>query len=97
MRAELPSVADGEWAPATVVHRDLYEEQIMVDERIGLIDLDDSALGPPELDVGNLCAHIELLGSGRPDLECGDRELLGGYRNAPVLPSTARCSRDAGA
>ncbi len=50
-----------EWPCSTVVHRDLYEEQILVGERVGLIDLDDAALGPPELDVGNLCAHVELL------------------------------------
>jgi aminoglycoside phosphotransferase (APT) family kinase protein len=48
------------WAHSTVVHRDLYEDQVLVGERIGLIDLDDAALGPPELDVGNLLAHLEL-------------------------------------
>ena len=52
-----------EWACDTVVHRDLYEEQILVGERIGLIDLDDAALGPPELDIGNLLAHVHLLAS----------------------------------
>jgi aminoglycoside phosphotransferase (APT) family kinase protein len=49
------------WACTTVVHRDLYEEQILLGDHVGLIDLDDAALGPPELDVGNLLAHIELL------------------------------------
>lgn len=52
---------EAEWRCTTVVHRDLYEEQILVGERVGLIDLDDAALGPPELDVGNLLAHVELL------------------------------------
>ena len=56
--AELPALV---WGPATVIHRDLYEEQIMLGERIGLIDLDDSALGPPELDLGNLLGHLLLL------------------------------------
>jgi aminoglycoside phosphotransferase (APT) family kinase protein len=51
-----------EWPTVTVVHRDLYEEQIILGRRVGLIDLDDAAIGPPELDVGNLIAHIELLG-----------------------------------
>jgi Ser/Thr protein kinase RdoA (MazF antagonist) len=51
----------GAWPCTTVVHRDLYEEQILLGERVGLIDLDDAALGPPELDLGNLLAHIELL------------------------------------
>lgn len=50
------------WRCTTVVHRDLYEEQILLGERVGLIDLDDAALGPPELDLGNLLAHVELLG-----------------------------------
>jgi hypothetical protein len=51
----------GAWRCSTVVHRDLYEEQVLVAERVGLIDVDDAALGPPELDLGNLLAHVELL------------------------------------
>jgi aminoglycoside phosphotransferase (APT) family kinase protein len=50
-----------DWLSQTVVHRDLYEEQILLHERVGLIDVDDVALGPPELDVGNLLAHLDLL------------------------------------
>jgi aminoglycoside phosphotransferase (APT) family kinase protein len=50
-----------DWACSTVVHRDLYEEQVLAGERVGLIDVDDAALGPPELDLGNLLAHVELL------------------------------------
>jgi hypothetical protein len=61
VRAALPALADGDWGWPTIIHRDLYEEQIMVGERIGLIDLDDSALGPPELDLGNLLGHLLLL------------------------------------
>lgn len=61
VRTALPAVADVDWGWPTVIHRDLYEEQIMVGERIGLIDLDDSALGPPELDLGNLLGHLLLL------------------------------------
>lgn len=38
------SALGGEWASSTVVHRDLYEEQVLVGGRIGLIDLDDAAL-----------------------------------------------------
>jgi len=48
------------WECSTVIHRDLYEDQVLVGERIGLIDLDDAATGPPELDMGNLLAHLEL-------------------------------------
>jgi hypothetical protein len=70
----------GGWPLATVVHRDLYEEQILLGDLVGLIDLDDVAIGPPELDVGNLLAHIALLSlrSGRP-LGSPRDELLAGY------------------
>jgi Ser/Thr protein kinase RdoA (MazF antagonist) len=68
------------WACSTVIHRDLYEDQVMVGERIGLIDLDDAAVGPPELDMGNLLAHLELLalryGIGLAD---SARAVLEGY------------------
>jgi Ser/Thr protein kinase RdoA (MazF antagonist) len=68
------------WTCSTVIHRDLYEDQILVGERIGLIDLDDAAVGPPELDVGNLLAHLELLAlrSGIGVAEVAGA-LLGGY------------------
>jgi Ser/Thr protein kinase RdoA (MazF antagonist) len=72
-----------EWEPTTVVHRDLYEEQILIGRRVGLIDLDDAALGPPELDVGNLLAHIELLELRRGrNLTRGKNALLEGYGEA---------------
>jgi Ser/Thr protein kinase RdoA (MazF antagonist) len=68
------------WTCSTVVHRDLYEEQVLLAGRVGLIDLDDAALGPPELDVGNLLAHVELLSlrSGL-DLRAMSEQLLTGY------------------
>jgi aminoglycoside phosphotransferase (APT) family kinase protein len=69
------------WLPVTVIHRDLYEEQVLLGEaRAGLIDLDDAALGPPELDVGNLLAHLDLLErrSGRR-LDRAKEALLDGY------------------
>jgi hypothetical protein len=68
------------WDSPTVVHRDLYEEQILLGDRIGLIDLDDAARAAPELDVGNLVAHVELLSlrSGS-DLGAMTEELLAGY------------------
>jgi hypothetical protein len=95
VRAVLPDVALTTWEYATVVHRDLYEDQIMVDERIGLIDLDDVALGPPELDVGNLVAHIDLLAiRGEIDMTDATGALLEGYRRTgPTLDAglLARC------
>lgn len=88
---------DGEWDCSTVVHRDLYEDQIMTGDRVGLIDLDDAAAGPPELDLGNLLGHVELLGrrSGR-DVAAGAAALLEGYAAAgPVLDAglLERCRR----
>jgi Ser/Thr protein kinase RdoA (MazF antagonist) len=71
------------WPITTVVHRDLYEEQIILGSRVGLIDLDDAALGPAELDIGNLLAHVDLLAlrSGL-DLRPAERALLHGYTSA---------------
>lgn len=50
------------WDCDTVVHRDLYEEQVVLADVVGLLDLDDAAAGPAELDLGNLAAHLHLLG-----------------------------------
>jgi Ser/Thr protein kinase RdoA (MazF antagonist) len=77
--AALP-VLQVDWTPATVVHRDLYEEQVLLGERVGLIDLDDAAWGPPELDIGNLLAHLDRLelSSGRR-LARAEQALLDGY------------------
>lgn len=93
----LSSFASDGWAPVTVVHRDLYEEQILLGDEVGLIDLDDAAAGPPELDIGNLGAHLDLLGlrAGR-DLSRMQRRLLEGYTAAgpPLDPFLLdRCRR----
>jgi Phosphotransferase enzyme family len=68
------------WDCSTVVHRDLHDEQILLGDRVGLIDLDKAAIGPPELDVGNLLAHADLLSlrSGR-DLHEMREEIVLGY------------------
>jgi Phosphotransferase enzyme family len=68
------------WDCSTVVHRDLHDEQILLGDRVGLIDLDKAAGGPPELDVGNLLAHADLLSlrSGR-DLDEMREEIVFGY------------------
>jgi hypothetical protein len=85
------------WPCPTVVHRDLHEEQILLGDRAALIDLDDTALGPPELDLGNLVARLELLGlrSGR-SLTSEIEALLSGYRGAGAELDAAlvdRCRR----
>ena len=87
------------WPCPTVVHRDLYEDQVLLGAggEVGLIDLDDAALGPAELDVGNLIAHLDLLAlrTGR-SVDQPRTELLGGYLSAgaPLDRSLlARCRR----
>jgi Phosphotransferase enzyme family len=67
------------WRCSTVVHRDLTDARILMGERVGLIGLDYAALGPPELDVGNLLAHVDLLSlrSGRDLAETGEEIVLG--------------------
>lgn len=67
------------WTCSTVVHRDLTDTRILMGERIGLIGLDYAALGPPELDVGNLLAHVDLLSlrSGRDLAETREEIVLG--------------------
>lgn len=92
----LPRFADV-WRCSTVVHKDLYEEQVLVGDRIGLIDVDDAALGPPELDIGNLLAHVELL-ERRRDRELAREKLalLEGYAEAGPIVDEAlleRCRR----
>lgn len=95
--AEVIPRISGEWRCSTVVHRDLYEEQVLAGERVGLIDVDDAALGPPELDIGNLLAHVELLERRRGrDLAGEMHALLDGYAEAgPMLDEALldRCRR----
>ncbi|MGH8984316.1 MAG: hypothetical protein ACRDY6_10645 [Acidimicrobiia bacterium] len=75
------------WPCSTVVHRDLYEDQLLLDgHAIAMIDVDDAALGPPELDLGNLTAHLELLAHrANSDTDAATTAILDGYRaGAPV-------------
>jgi len=47
--------------PSRLIHRDYYEKQLLVTKRKAtLLDLDTLAYGPPEIDLGNLVAHITL-------------------------------------
>ena len=86
------------WPSTTVVHRDLYEDQIVLDDhRVGLIDLDDAATGPPELDVGNVLGHLDLLGlrHGEHLARRAEGAFLHGYRVVADLDEglLARCRR----
>ena len=82
------------WSARTVVHRDLYEEQIVLGDKVGLLDLDDAAAGPAELDLGNLLAHLALLARrSRVDVRLAVGQLLRAYeQQAPVDAALlARC------
>jgi hypothetical protein len=67
------------WTCSTVVHRDMTDARILMGERVGLIGLDYAALGPPELDIGNLLAHVDLLSLrlGRDLAEMREEIVLG--------------------
>lgn len=82
------------WAPTTVVHRDLYEDQVLLGQVVALVDLDDAARGPGELDLGNALAHLRLraLRGGPPGAAAA---LLRGYRtHVPVDEELLeRCTR----
>ncbi len=73
----------------TVVHRDLYPQQVLLsarrtpaallegpceDESFGLLDLDEVSCGEPEIDCGNFIAHLFL----------DDLQTLGCVRVAPT-------------
>lgn len=45
-------------APARLLHRDFYPDQVLVGRRIGLVDVDCHAFGDPALDLGNFIAHL---------------------------------------
>ncbi|HEX2292854.1 MAG TPA: hypothetical protein VHH55_06030 [Gaiellaceae bacterium] len=71
---------DPEWDSVTVIHRDLNEEKLVVDGAVGLTDVDHVAAGPPELDVGNFCAHLEHLARSHDrSLDAAQRAFVDGY------------------
>lgn len=69
----------------TLVHRDLYDKQVIVrgEERVGLLDFDTLAAGEPAIDLANMLAHLELRvlqGTLAPELaHLAANEFLAGY------------------
>jgi thiamine kinase-like enzyme len=63
--------------PHTLIHRDFYPDQILVDkDHLWLVDLDLCCQGDPALDIGNFIAHMteqSLRQMGDPSA-MGDRE-----------------------
>lgn len=59
-----PTAASWRWRP---LHRDLHPGQVLWDGRtVGLVDLDDAALGEPAVDAANFAAHLVWAAIGRP-------------------------------
>lgn len=54
-------VAAGPVGERAVLHRDLHDKQLLIDDcRVGMLDVDTLGLGDPALDLGNLLAHLDL-------------------------------------
>ncbi len=57
-------------ARPVLAHCDLHDGQFLLDEKqTYLLDFDTLALAEPELDLGNLLAHLDLRRFARPELE----------------------------
>jgi aminoglycoside phosphotransferase (APT) family kinase protein len=81
-------------SPPVLLHRDLHPQQILLDrERGGLVDLDDLAWGPPEIDLGNLLAHLDLFGahlaSGSGRFGEAERGFLAAYGSSRAISEGA--------
>lgn len=85
--AALPEV------PPAPVHRDFYQDQVLVDgERLWLLDFDLLCAGDPALDVGNFAGHLLELAVREPvhrsNLDSLAAVFLGRYQElAPSVPS----------
>ncbi|WP_197064807.1 phosphotransferase family protein [Leptolyngbya sp. KIOST-1] len=83
--------------PYTLIHRDFYADQILVDgSHLWLVDLDLCCQGPPAVDIGNFIAHIteqslrELgdagaMGDREVTLKSAYSEAYGNARSADAL------------
>jgi aminoglycoside phosphotransferase (APT) family kinase protein len=84
-------------APVCAIHRDFYFDQVIVDEaRIWIVDLDLYACGDPAIDVGNFVAHLDELGlRHHTDPMAFDRHkaaFLNGYASASGPADSARAA-----
>mgnify|MGYP003297699673 CR=1 FL=1 len=73
-----------------MVHRDLYEEQVLLGDRVGLIDLDDAALGFREDDKLWPKALEALVNEVRHVASVNTRTtvvLQSFYEHRPMLPA----------
>lgn len=64
-RAASRIVSAGPVGELSLLHRDLHDKQLLVEEsgdgpRVGMLDVDTLGAGDPALDLGNLLAHLDL-------------------------------------
>lgn len=79
IRASLHAHRD---ARTTLVHRDVYEKQILLtSSRATLLDFDTLCMADPALDLGNFLAHLQLTNlQGLTPLQGPAEAFLDGYR-----------------
>lgn len=60
--ADLANDLGGPTTDLALIHRDLHDGQILIDDtgEVGLLDLDTLSFGEPALDLANLLVHFEL-------------------------------------
>ncbi len=76
-------------APLALAHRDLHDGQLLIaGESVTVLDIDTLSLAEPELDLGNLLAHFDLLALRSPSSFCHrlTEPLIDGYRRAGGRP-----------
>ncbi len=76
---------------ATPIHGDFYDKQVLLrDDTAVVLDLDESALGHPAIDLGNFIAHLERdrMRHGGPAhrVEAMAAALLDGYATTARVP-----------
>lgn len=82
-----------------LLHRDLHPQQILVGRQgVGLVDLDNLAMGPAEIDLGNLLAHFDLLeihhSAPGESLQPAGQEMLAAYLDhGEAFPETVNILR----
>ena len=60
-RAASVVIGAGPVGGRSLLHRDLHDKQLLVDDgRVGMLDVDTIVLGDAALDLGNLLAHLDL-------------------------------------
>lgn len=84
-------VARVDRSPTVGLHRDFYPDQVMVGDRVYLLDLDLYAQGEPAIDLGNFIAHLTEFDlrterQTRP-LQSLREGFLDGYRSIRPAPS----------